>query len=273
MICKVPVVSTFHGFVDSSGKDRLLQAKRRLINRGSSRIVFVSDRLREHFVRKYRFSEKKSVTIYNGVDTSVFKPVKDDSLRKELGLGPETLLIGAVGNIRPAKGYEYLIKAARLVCDKRSDCKFVIAGEGSGPLYVRLLALRRSLNLLEDVVFLGFRRDAWTIFNNLDVFVLPSVSEGFSISTIEAMACGVPVVVTRSGGPEEIVQAEGDGLTAQPENERELAESLLAILDDKLLREKLAENSWRRVESKFSNASMLRHYGSLYSELIAMLKK
>ena len=233
LICRVPVISTFHGFVDGNAKDRLMPLKSRIINLGSKKIVFVSDRLRNHFIQEYGFSSGKSVTIYNGVDTSVFLPQRDDSIRKELGLGPEHILIGAIGNIRPAKGYEYFLKAASLVINKHPECRFLIAGEGSGKLYESLVNLREKLSMEESFFFLGFRENVVKIYNNIDIFVLSSVSEGFSISTIEAMACGLPVVVTRSGGPEEIVEDGISGILVESGNERSLADGILNCIEDK----------------------------------------
>lgn len=270
LICRTPVVSTFHGFVDSSAKDRLMPIKARLINRGSSRIVFVSDRLKENFSRKYGFSLKKSVTIYNGVDTSVFQPAKDVSLRKELGLGPENVLIGAVGNIRPAKGYECLIKAARLVCDTYPECKFVIAGEGSGTLYEELLNLRKRLNLEGSVFFLGFREDTAKVLNNLDVFVLPSVSEGFSIATIEAMACGLPVVATCSGGPEEIISNGETGLLVEVGSSEQTALAIEGLFRDWPAAKILAAAGRRFATGHFSVQAMVFGYQALYRERLCM---
>lgn len=270
MICKIPVISTFHGFVDSNTKDLFMPVKAWLINRGSCRIVFVSNRLREHFVKESGFSNIKSVTIYNGVDTSVFQPDQDDSIRKELGLGPETVLIGAVGNIRPAKGYEYFIRAARLVCDKYPECRFVIAGEGAGALYEELSSLRKRLDLEKSVFFLGFREDTAKVFNNLNVFVLPSVSEGFSIATIEAMACGLPVVVTRSGGPEEIISSGETGLLVEAGSCEKIAAAIEWLHQNRPAAIILAEAGRRFARRCFSIQAMGDSYQGLYRELLGM---
>jgi glycosyltransferase involved in cell wall biosynthesis len=88
------------------------------------------EKLRTSFIQKYGFSATKSITIYNGVDTSVFLPKYDDSIRKELGLCNDHTLVGAIGNIRLAKGFHTFLKAAELVRKKYPDYKFIIAGEG-----------------------------------------------------------------------------------------------------------------------------------------------
>lgn len=267
LICRIPVISTFHGFVDTSDRERLIAIKSRIINVGSKKIVFVSNRLREHFIRMHGFSQSKAVTIYNGVDTTIFQPIRDDSIRKKLALGREHVLIGAVGNIRPTKGYDYFLRAARLVIDKHPECRFVIAGQGSGSLYEDLLKLRKNLKLEEALFFLGFCENSAFILNNLDIFVLPSISEGFSISTIEAMACNIPVIATRCGGPEEIVVSNENGLIVEPEDEIGLAEAINQVILDVRLRERLVTFGKISVSSRFSILEIIKHYEKMYIEI------
>jgi glycosyltransferase involved in cell wall biosynthesis len=267
LICRVPVISTFHGFVDTSENERLMALKSQSINLGSRAIVFVSDRLREHYVDRLGISSKKSVTIYNGVDTATFHPQRDDRIRKALGLNAEHILIGALGNMRPAKGYEYLLQAARLVHDAHPRCRFLIAGQGTGFLYEKLLELQKDMKLEDLFFFIGYRSDTAILLNNLDMFVLPSVSEGFSISTLEAMACGVPVVATRSGGPEEILQDGVNGLMVQPANAQALAAALSRLVGSDALCRVLKDNALSVVKEKFSKEAMLKKYSRLYHHL------
>lgn len=263
LICRVPVVSVFHGFVDIHAGEVLMAVKRKLVNLGSKKIVFVSDRLCEYYVQNFGISPLKSITIYNGVNTKVFRPQKDDSIRKELGLGPGHILIGALGNIRSAKGYDVFLKAARLVYDRHPECRFLIAGQGAGALYDALLELRNQLGLENVFFFLGFRENTSMVLNNLDIFVLSSVSEGFSISTIEAMACGIPVIVTRSGGPEEIVMNGENGLCVEC-CEKAIANAFHNLMVNPELRSKLSRTALRLVRNSFSLRAMIRKYESVY---------
>jgi glycosyltransferase involved in cell wall biosynthesis len=263
LICGVPVISTIHGFVDVNDREKLMWLKTRLTNLGSKKIVCVSGHLRKHCVENLGFSGRKAITIYNGVDTSVFHPDRDDSIRKELGLGVEHFVIGAVGNIRPAKGYDIFLRAARIIYDRHPECRILIAGEGSGPLYESLLELRKDLGLEGVFFFTGFREKAAEVFNSLDIFVLPSVSEGFSISTIEAMACGVPVVVTRSGGPEEIVENGTSGITVECTQE-DIANGVMPLLENEGLRAALKNRALGEVDEKFSLGAMVEQYRLFY---------
>ena len=101
--------------------------------------------------------------------------------------------------------------------------QFVIAEESGNALVFRLLLLRNELGLQDAVHFIGFRQDISALLNGLDVFVLSSVSEGFSLATVQAMACGIPVVATRSGGPEEIVSDGFNGILVDVQDKSQLA--------------------------------------------------
>ncbi len=127
-----------------------------VINKGSKKIVFVSHQLKNYFIKNYGFVETRAEVIYNGIDTNKFTPGKNNALKEKLGLASDDILIGSIGNIRPAKGYDILLRAAAEVKKQRRDVKFVIAGQGSGELYHELLGLRETLNLLDTVFFLGF---------------------------------------------------------------------------------------------------------------------
>lgn len=266
LICRVPVVSTFHGFVDTSGLERLVGLKFKILNLGSSQIVFVSDKLREHYTERYGVDSQKSMTIYNGVDTSVFFPKKDSSLRTELNINKQHILIGAVGNIRPAKGYDVFLKAAQLIYKECPHCRFLIAGQGSGDLYDSLLSLRKDLDLEHVFHMVGFKIDTARVLNNFDIFVLPSTSEGFSISTIEAMSCGLPVVVTRSGGPEEIVVNGINGMIVECDKEI-LANAIIECIKNKSMSNSLSKNASLYVLNNFNIMEILRKYEIIYSKL------
>ena len=268
MICGVPVVSTFHGFVDINEKERFSAIKSMIINLGSARLVFVSDRLREFYVEQKGFSVVKSVTIYNGIDTALFKPQRDDSIREKLGLGPENILVGSVGNIRASKGYEYLLEAAKLVIDRYPQFHFVVAGEGSGKLFDNLLVLRKKLGIENHFSFLGFEHDVPKLMNNFDIFVLPSVSEGFSISTIEAMACGVPVIATRCGGPEEILRHLDNGILVDACCPEKIVKGISELYGNKRRKLDLISRGINSVTTFYANETVLKKYENMYAKLL-----
>lgn len=269
MICRVPVVSTFHGFVDINVKEQFSAIKSIIINQGSAKIVFVSDNLRKFYIKQKGFSGRKSVTINNGIDTSLFKPQRDNSIRKKFGIGPDNILVGAVGNIRPAKGYEYLLETAKLIIDRYPQYRFIVAGEGSGMLFDCIMNLRKKLGLEKHFFFLGFEPDVPRFLNNLDIFVLSSVSEGFSISTIEAMACGIPVVATRSGGPEEIINHLENGILVEAGSSSQLAAGLLKLHIESRLCNKIKNTSLGIANDKYNLNIIIKQYQRQYKQLLS----
>lgn len=158
LFTSTPVISTFHGFVDAGGTGKAMRWKVAVINKGSKKIVFVSHQLKKYFIEDCGIVQARAEVIYNGIDTNKFKPGKNNALRDKLGLSSDAILVGSIGNIRPAKGYDILLHAAAEVKKHRGDVKFVIAGQGSGELYRGLLALRENLNLQDTVFFLVSRR-------------------------------------------------------------------------------------------------------------------
>lgn len=268
LICRIPVISVFHGFVDTSDNESLVDWKFRLINWGSKHIVFVSNQLKAHYHQHTTVSRKKSITIYNGIDTDIFKPARADNIRKELGFTEENIVFGSIGNIRPAKGYDVLINAAAQVVKEFPHCRFVIAGQGSGELYERLLTQVKDLNLKEFVKLIGFRSNVANLLNNLDIFVLPSTTEGFSISTIEAMACGIPVLVTQSGGPEEIVEHEVNGKMVKSGSVESLSIGLREVIEKKNEVRNKVVKALNDVNSNFTIQSMIKCYSNLFKDQV-----
>ena len=212
----------------------------------------VSNSLRDNLLARTSLNAKKMQVIHNGVDTARFTPAKKNLLRGELGLSPESFIVCSLGNIRPTKGYEYLIEAAGQVVREAPHVHFAIAGQGKGKLFARLQEMRRQRNLEENVHFLGFREDAVEILSSSDLFLLPSTSEGFSISTIEAMACGLPVVATRSGGPEEIITSGVDGLLIPAASSSSIAQTVLELASDAARRTRLGKAATSTVAKRWA---------------------
>jgi len=238
-----------------------------IINKGSKKIVFVSHQLKKHFIDNYGFVQARAEVIYNGIDTSKFKPGENNVIREKLGLASDDILVGSIGNIRPAKGYDILLRAAAEVKKQRPDVKFVIAGEGSGELYRGLLILRENLNLQDTVFFLGFTENTVEFLQGINVFLLCSTSEGFSLSLIEAMACGLPVVATRCGGPEEIIRSKKEGMLVEEKNPESIARCLMTVARSLRISEKNTKYVSSSIEQRFKICSMIGRYSKLYEEV------
>jgi len=270
-ICKIPVISTFHGFVDIDNYSKFNSLKFRLIDKWASSIVFVSNSLKERMIAEFSLQKSKCITIYNGVDKKKLVVIPDKSLRKKYGIDDTNILIGSVGNIRPAKGYEILLKAAAKVIKENPESRFMIAGQGEGELYGKIKRIRTELKLDDFVFFIGYYDDVLTFYANIDIFVSSSLSEGFSLSTIEAMACKLPIVVTKSGGPEEIITNLKSGLIVKAGCPDMLADAINKIIKDPILRDQCIKGG-EKMLCKFLLINTVEQYSRLYHDALSKEK-
>lgn len=266
MIAGVPVISILHGQSDVPPTARLAALKALIVRRGSRKVVFVSGNLQADLAARLHLDPSSCVVIPNGVDTTLFRPGRDRSIRESLHLPEDAILVGAIGNVRAPKAYEILLQAAALLARRSERFHFVIAGDDSGERGKSLHELRARLGLEQRLTFLGLRGDVVTVLQNLDVFALSSRTEGFSIACIEALACGIPVVATRSGGPQQILD-ERSGILVPVDDPEQLASGIYSVAFTPELRQSLAISGPRRVHEKFSLSKMLSTYEDLISEV------
>lgn len=263
----VPVVSVLHGQTDVSDDGHFGALKKRAVRLGTTKAVFVSQELKDDLRTRLRIPEEQCAVIPNGVEIERFAGGKRNRLREELGLSSSDILVGAIGNIRRPKAYDVFLHAAHLLKQRSENYRFAIAGEGSGSLYDELLTLRDKLKLQNELNFLGMRRDIPDILKAFDVYVLSSRTEGFSIACVEAMAAGVPVVATRSGGPQEILEHERSGLLVEVGDSAGLADSVHRLVSDPALASQLRDNALATVTKRYTLRAMLQTYEELFQSL------
>jgi glycosyltransferase involved in cell wall biosynthesis len=266
LLTRTPVVAVMHGPTDVRVPGSMPFVKRWLLKQCAA-LVAVSTSTRDALV-EFGIAPGKITLIRNGVDTSLYAPGHADDLRAELGLGPQDLLIGAVGNIRAPKAYEVLLRAARSVLEKCPKAFFVVLGEGGDAALQPLLQLCSQLNISTRVRFAGFRKSRAELYWNFDVFVSSSRSEGLSLAFLEAMATGRAIVATRSGGPQEAVVDRESALLVPIEDSESLATALLEVLTDSGLRERLANAARAQAVASFSLDATVRCYEAIYERLI-----
>lgn len=263
LIARKPVIATFHGMVDVGPRERFRAFKLWALNRGVSRFVAVSNSLRDAIAREGLLDASRCEIIYNGIDLTRYGRTDDHTLRTRLALPDEAILVGSLGNIRPAKGYDLLVRAARRIVDRFPQVHFVVAGEPKSSLQRELDALARELRVDGHVHFLGFCADSVAYLAQLDYFLLTSTSEGLSIATVEALATGLPVIATRCGGPQEIIADDRDGLLVDIDVEA-ITNGIAALLDDADRARRLAQTGLRTVRERFDADVMLDAYCALY---------
>ena len=264
ILTRTPVVTTFHGAVDIGDNERFKGLKFSAVNAGAKCIVAVSDSLKMDIVDRTPLKQNKIKTIYNGINTADFQRPCAIDLREKFDWPNDAVIIGSLGNIRSAKGYDVLLQAAAMLKKQPGSFRFVIAGQGEGKLYDKLIQLRAELALEEMVHFLGFMDDPASYLANIDVFLLSSTTEGFSIATIQAMASARPVIATKSGGPEEIITHGENGWLIEAGNPGEIAESIALLASDPALATQMAKKGNQHVLDTFDMNIMLEAYQEAY---------
>ena len=265
--CKAVV--TYHGPVELSHSRRWRNAFKLWAVRNLATAVVVVCDFVGHMLVETGFPPDKVIRIYNGINPETF-PAKNGRghLRQQLGLEDGDKLIGMVANVRQTKGYEFFIEAAKQVASCHPKVRFVAVGDIDPVLAQPLYRLLDELALRQRFHFLGFRDDVPEVLNDLDIFVLSSTAEGFPLVTLEAMAAGKPVVVTRCGGPQEVVDDGNTGCLVPPGDSQALAAKISGLLTDPRKAAELGANARYKVANEFSISKMVMQYESLYEKLV-----
>jgi len=229
--------------------------------------IAISKATKNELIKKADVDPKKILCLYNFIDTGRFnrKNIKlKFNIRRErekLRIKNDEFVIGFVGRLSEVKGCEYLIKSLPYLC---FPYKVLIAGDG--PEREKLKRLARRLNVQDKIIFLGYRKDIIFIYSLLNLLVMPSLSESFGLSVVEAQSMKTPVIVSNVPALNEIIQDKENGLLFEAKNGKDLAKKIDKVYKNRKLREKLVINSLRSVK-KYSLKEYLKKMNKIYAEL------
>jgi glycosyltransferase involved in cell wall biosynthesis len=241
----------------------------RLFLQDVAAVIAVSDTVRESIIERLALPAEKVHRIPNWIDASRFRPIEREAARGMFQFRSNTI-VACIGQITPAKGQEDFIRAAARVATMRTDVHFVIAGEENdhvAPFTQHLVKLVETLGLSDKVTFLGYVHHIPELLAAVDVVVVPSWDEGFSLVTIEAMAAGRPVLASNVGGITGIVSENATGLLFPARDSKAMAEKLLWLLWDSHLRERLSSAGQREVLARYGRDQIIDQIESLYFDV------
>jgi len=226
-------------------------------------IVAVSHSAKNELLEHNRIEKNKVRVIHNGIDIQRFNilDAADQSLQKN-----GKIVIGIVARLDYYKDLPNLITSFQKVLTRINNAELWIVGDGN--LRDDVEHRLKVLGLKEKVKLWGWQKDIAFFDRQIDVFVLPSLTEGISLALLEAMACGCPVVATRVGGNPEVVVDGQTGFLVPPKDPEAMAEAIITILQDKRMAQSMGEAGRRRVEEKFSLARMVNEYQKVYEEVL-----
>ncbi|MCW3049879.1 MAG: hypothetical protein JWO74_4163 [Solirubrobacterales bacterium] len=265
-LARVPVVIAHeHSFPpDAAPLRRLLS--RELVGRLTDAVIAVSETDQRRMVETERMAAEQVVHIPNAI--GALAPAGHD-VRAELGIGPATPVVGTVAGLRPEKRIDDLIRASARVARSWPALRVLIVGYGPPEEVARLTGLAGELGLDGTVRLLGSRSDIPDILAALDVAVSSSTWEGSSLSVLEYMDAGKPVVATRVGGTPGLIADGVNGILVEPRDPEALASALLELLADPELAARMGRENRRRRRREFDLETMLARVQDLYEHLYA----
>jgi glycosyltransferase involved in cell wall biosynthesis len=233
-------------------------------------VFAVSDEVRDsiRYPRLLRFLPTPPMqTLRHGIDVDrVLTTPSAAGVREELGISPDAPVVGTIANLKPHKGYDYLLQVAERVARAMPEVRFVFVGQG--PMREQMLGDVRRLGIEDVVVFAGFRDDALRLVRTFDVFAMSSLHEGLPLALLESMALGCPPVATSVGGVAEVIEDGVSGFTVPARQPDLQAEVVLRVLGDASLRARLSEGATIRA-SAFDVRHAIRTIEGVYTELAA----
>jgi glycosyltransferase involved in cell wall biosynthesis len=244
----------------------------RFSSRSCARVIANCMAVKDRAVREENLPAQKIEVIYNGLNLPQYEMApQNGSLRTELGLSPETPLVGMVANFNfEIKGHRYFVEAAKALSDRSPGAAFVLVGDG--PLRKKYEQMADELGLKKSVRFLGKRNDVPAILSGLDIAVLSSTSEGLSNVILESMAAGRPVVAADAGGSSELVSNGVNGYLVPPADSRAMAEAIERLLRNPREAIEMGRMGKSMVQDKFSQKHMVENYEKLYLSLLTEKK-
>jgi len=255
------IVFTEHGRLSDAPPSAKRRTANRVLSHAPREVVTVSSELKQHLVAE-GFPTRKVNVIYNGIDVGVV-PGSDmrAQVRRDLGIADDAVVVGTVARLDPVKDLTTLIRAVAKQHDERAPMHLLVIGDGSER--ARLETSVREAGATASVRFLGHRDDARDLLAACDLYANSSISEGISLTILEAMAAGLPVIATRVGGTPEIVD-ESCGRLVPSRDPDALAGTLAALAANAPLRQALGREARARVEQHFTLDRMVREYRDVY---------
>lgn len=261
------LVSTRRNLYHWVAEEPMLFQGMRLCSRWADYVLVNSHNLLEECQRRENIPSRKIVYIPNGVEIEKFGSLSSIEARNKIGLNRNAPVIGVVANWRPIKGLDIFLRAAAKVHRELPDAYFVLAGHG--PLKDELSFLAQDLGISERVILIENSPDIPAVMSAFDVAVQSSLSESFSNVLLEYMASSKPIVATRVGEADRLIENGKDGLLIQPGNADELSSSIIWLCHNRQRARSFAQAARQKVNANWASNRIVMHYCLFYDGIRA----
>lgn len=276
-LTNVPIIiHTFHGHVFHSYfgfvKTSFFLWMEKLLAKFTDAIITVGEQQRREIINYRIAPPEKIISVPLGLNLERFIDLTIDPsvLRSELGLEPDTFLVGIVARLVPIKNHACFLKAARLVLERNDKARFVVVGDGE--LRAELEREARDLHIESRVIFMGFQHNLEKIYAGLDIVTLSSFNEGLPVALIEAMAAGKPVISTDVGGVRDLILDGHNGLLVPSNDHKALAEAIVYLLRKPERRAMMGQAGKEKAYPDFDKKRLVGDIDRLYRQLLDRLR-
>lgn len=262
----VAFVSTAHGWIANSFKGRIQVALDKAIMRRADHVISVSEETRSRLGRWA--GPGRCTVIPNAVRVEGYQPRRGPGeFRASFGIGDDELLIANIGRLSPEKGQAAFLAAAREILRRHRNVRFVLFGLGPDQPDLEEFVARNNLG--PHVIFAGYRSDMDVIYNEVDLVVQSSSTEGMPNVVIEALLMEVPVIATDVGGTREVLKHEMTGVLIEPGRHGALVDSIEKFLADRNKHVSMARNGRQDMLVRFNHERRVERLAETYERVIA----
>jgi len=259
LIARKSLVSTCHNWIDSSGKMSLYSfLDKRFIKRFDF-VVAVSQPVKQALLAA-GIAEKNIRLISNGINVEKFTVCGASDLLCEVPA--DVTRIGCIGRLSEEKGLHYFLKAAQSLLNQSKKLCFIIVGDG--PLKASLIKEAEQLGISGNVIFMGRREDIPEVLSSLDIFMMPSLTEGQPLALLEAMAAGKPIIASGVGDIPKILKDGQLGIITPPADSIRLVEAVQHYISHPDNAKKMSKDAKEEVVNYYSSERMAQEYGKIY---------
>ncbi|WP_152561594.1 MULTISPECIES: glycosyltransferase [unclassified Alteromonas] len=266
LFTKAKIIFTEHGrfYPDSTSWKRKLVNP--ILRKLTSRVTAIADATR-NALSQFEYIPKRQISlIYNGIAPLSVSKQEVKSLRKRLDVPPNTLIFGSVARFDPIKNHSLMLQAFKQVLEKSTDAKLLLIGDG--PERKNIEATIQTLELEGSVILTGYIAQPAAYIAVMDVFLLSSLSEGTSMTLLEAMSLGKACIVTNAGGNGEIIKHNCNGIVVPNNDCKSFAQALIKVAEDRHYLDELGLAGALRFESLFERSIMVGEYKKLYRRIL-----
>ncbi len=273
--CRPARVTTCHNWLGNDPKMKLYAWLDKFFLNRFDKVIAVSDTVKQEILNN-NISSEKVLKIRNGINLDRFNiSKKTENIRHELNIDQDYMVIGTVGRLSEEKGHIYLLDATEEILKKYPNTVFVFIGDG--PLNKKLETRAKQIyetvksksgNYSNPFIFPGVRKDMPDIYSMMDIFILPSLTEGLPMVLLEAMASRIPVVATRVGAVPNVIEHNHSGVLIPHSDSQSIASALMDLLYNREKAKDLANNGRKIVEQEYSSKSMAKKYIDVYKSIL-----